>query len=314
MLLLSPHSYVPVYCRYSTKRCADQPPLKIHMHTSYLILAYIQQICASLPTGALTHSLNFLFVWNHSLYHNPHLLLVSERIFLHGWLHAAYSVQDSCLPHIMCPLRTPSGRWKPTRALGLHRGSYLYGKICKHMALNRDVQRFSLQVPPTCRIWLKCNEVLVREGRWLRWLDSHYCPDIGCHSTDATLWFILSVPKEHHETWLHTTENDFPPSLPIHHNKQRMCVIINFSYFHNSLGFGTGLAHCWKQLDETVQYSFYSEGWLSNKPWNAVKLTRCQPGVAFRNKQNTDLKNLFWPIENCQVSGLRKEKNTVSWI
>lgn len=34
------------------------PPLKIHMHTSYLILVYIQQICAPLPA----HSLNFLFL------------------------------------------------------------------------------------------------------------------------------------------------------------------------------------------------------------------------------------------------------------
>lgn len=204
------------------------------MHTSYLILAYIQQICASLPTSALTHSLNFQFLWNHFLYYHHHLLLVPERIFLHGWLHAAYSGQDSCLPHIMCPLRTPSGRWKPTRALGLHRGSYLYGKICKHMALNRDVQRFSLQVPRTCRIWLKCNEVLVREGRWLRWLDSHYCPVIGCHSTDATLWFILSVPKEHHETWLHTTENDSPPVYQ-YTTTSRECVSLSTFYIFITL-------------------------------------------------------------------------------
>lgn len=118
--------------------------------------------------------------------------LLSEHVFLHGQAHAAYSGQDSCLPCIMCPLRAPSGRWRPTRALGLHRGSYHYGEVCKHMLLNRDVQSFFLNVPPTCRIWLKCNEVLLKERRWVRWPDSHYCLVIGCQSADATLRCISS--------------------------------------------------------------------------------------------------------------------------
>ena len=92
--------------------------------------------------------------------------------------------RDSCLPCIMCPLRAPSGRWKPTST-----SCRQYGKVYKHMALNRDVSGFSLNVPPTCRIWLKCNEVLVRGGRWLSWPDSHYCLVIGCQAADATLRF-----------------------------------------------------------------------------------------------------------------------------
>ena len=90
----------------------------------------------------------------------------------------------------MCPLRAPSGRWKPTSTSCMQ-----YGKVYKHMALNRDVSGFSLNVPPTCRIWLKCNEVLVRGGRWLSWPDSHYCLVIGCQAADATLRYIPSMPK-----------------------------------------------------------------------------------------------------------------------
>lgn len=104
-------------------------------------------------------------------------------------LHSAGT--DSCLPCIMCPLRAPSGRWRPSGASGIHRGCHRYGKVCKHMVLNRDVQRFSLNVPPTCRIWLKCNEVLVREGRWP---DSHYCLVIGCQAADATLRYLKGMP------------------------------------------------------------------------------------------------------------------------
>lgn len=144
-----------------------------------------------------------IFPRNVSFSHHPHPFpmpfLLSEHVFLHGQAHAVYSGQHSCLPCIMCPLRGPSGRWKPTRALGLHRGAHHYGKVCEHMALNRDVQRFSLNVPPTCRISLKCNEVLVREGRWLRRSDSHYCLVIDCQAADATLRNISSMSKECHE-------------------------------------------------------------------------------------------------------------------
>lgn len=113
------------------------------------------------------------------------LFLLSGHHLLHDWVRAAYIGQDSCLPYIMRPLRVPppsSGRWRPTRALGIQRWSHHYGKVCKHMVLNRDVQRFSLDVPPTCRIWLKCNEVLVRQGSWS---NSHYCLVIGCQAADA---------------------------------------------------------------------------------------------------------------------------------
>lgn len=75
----------------------------------------------------------------------PHTTPSVQCIFLHGWAHAAYSRQDSCLPCIMCPLRAPSGRWKPTRASCIHGGSHHYGKVCKHMVLNRDVQSFPLE-------------------------------------------------------------------------------------------------------------------------------------------------------------------------
>lgn len=108
------------------------------------------------------------------------LFLLSGHVFLHGRAHAAYSEQDSCLPCIMCPLRAPSGRWRPPRALGIHRGSHHYGKVCKHMVLNRDVKRFSLNVPPTRRIWLKCNEG--RKVAWQSLLSCYWLSGCWCHT------------------------------------------------------------------------------------------------------------------------------------
>ncbi len=205
--------------------------------------------------------------------------LLSEHVFMHGRTHAAYSGQDSCQPCIMCPLRALASRWKPTGALGL--GAHHYGKVCKHMALNRDVQRFSLNVPPTCRIWLKCNEVLVRKGRWLRRSDSHYCLVIDCQAADATLRNISSLSKECHGIWLqmneHTVWKIFSKSKQaVEHYKHWICIIMFFSHFIFSYivysGFGAWLL-CFiipaqRNLTQhgTVQYSLSSEaGKLAHK-------------------------------------------------
>lgn len=117
------------------------------------------------------------------------LFLLSGHLLLHDWVRAAcihWAGQLSAIHNVPSESRPPApptpGRWRPTTALGIHRWSHHYGKVCRHMVLNRDVQRFSLDVPPTCRIWLKCNEVLVRQGRWST---SHYCLVIGCQAADA---------------------------------------------------------------------------------------------------------------------------------
>lgn len=99
----------------------------------------------------LTRSCTSIFPWNFSsLYHHPHTFtraLSSVQTRLDAWTSPSciYSGQDSCLACIMCPLRAPSGRWKPTRACDIQRGSRHYGKVCKHMVLNRDAHRFFLE-------------------------------------------------------------------------------------------------------------------------------------------------------------------------
>lgn len=200
--------------------------------------------------------------------------LSSVQTCLSAWMSPCciYSGQDSCLPCIMCPLRAASGRWKPTRALGIQQGSHSYGKVCKHMVLNRDVQRFSLNVPPTCRIWLKCNEVLVRDGRWLRWPDSHYCLVIGCQAVDAMLRYT-SPPYQRNIMnydcrWLNIWQTFSMSKHAIEHHKHWICIIIFFScfiykYIVRYSGFGTWLlcfmipAEINKMQHETVQYSLF---------------------------------------------------------
>lgn len=74
-------------------------------------------------------------------------------LLLHGRAPAAYIGYDSCPPCITCPLRSPSGRWKTTRA----RGAYTKGPPTVERSTNiwywAGMWRgFSLNVPPTCRI------------------------------------------------------------------------------------------------------------------------------------------------------------------
>lgn len=69
--------------------------------------------------------------------------------------------------------------------------------VWMHMVLNSDV--LLLNVPLICRIWLKYNEVLSREGRWSH---SHYCLVISCQAADDTVRYISSMSKRCHEIWL----------------------------------------------------------------------------------------------------------------
>ena len=89
---------------------------------------------------------------------------------------------------------------------------------------------FSLNVPPTCRIWLKFNEVLMR---WLRLPDSHYCLVIGCQAVDAILRYSskLKLWNMSADNW---TYDRFLPSLSMKwstHHQHWICTVIFFSCF-----------------------------------------------------------------------------------
>lgn len=111
-----------------------------------VVCALILQPLYSFPSVQVSWSLSL----SPSL-HFPKLVILTEHAFLHGQARSAYIRQNSCLLHIICALRVPSGRWNPRRACGTHWGSHNYLEILHPYGAQQGWLRFSLDMPPTCK-------------------------------------------------------------------------------------------------------------------------------------------------------------------